>query len=237
MDFAVTAKNHDVLKSLSALHLAPILAHGTLSASSASASASASTADTADTAATAAPSLYLTQNQILLNNLLQFYQNREHLTRMLNAITGQSRMSLRIVDWFVTNYAKKNFTVFNIDRDNGRRDRFKVFFQYKLNLKAYTKRRFDPFCRWDRINIPYEHNSCIETTLGQLNFFKWAIENHVLDYIEANYDHIEHDMNARNSTSRNKEARSKTRKKRQELSVSATKSIKKEEVEIVVQFH
>ena len=115
-----------------------------------------------------------------------------------------------------------------------------MYFDYKLKLKAYSKRRFDPFCRWDRISIPYKSGTCIETTIGQLNFFKWAIENRVIEYIDENYETIEKDMNSRNSTSKRKELvvdNSKTRKKREELSVSATKSIKKEEVEIVVQFH
>ena len=59
-------------------------------------------------------------------------------------------------------------------------------------------------------------------------------------YIDENYDTIEKDMNNRNSTSKRKETivdNSKTRKKREELSISATKSIKKEKVEIVVQFN
>ena len=109
---------------------------------------------------------------------------------------------------------------------------------YKLKLKAYSKSRFDPFCRWERISIPYVEGKLIETTIGQLNFFKWAIENKIIDYIDANYADIEKDMNNRNSTSKRKEnALQKTRKKREELSVSATKSIKKEEVEIVVKFN
>ena len=115
-----------------------------------------------------------------------------------------------------------------------------MYVDYKLKLKAYSKKRFDPFCRWDRISIPYKKDTCIETTIGQLNFFKWALENKVIDYIEENYEVIEKDMNNRNSTSKRKEQvtdNSKTRKKREELSVSATKSIKKEKVEIVVQFH
>ena len=117
--------------------------------------------------------------------------------------------------------------------------RFKVYVDYKLKLKAYSKRRFDPFCRWDRISIPYKNNTSIETTIGQLNFFKWAIENKVIEYIEQNYSDIETDMNCRNSTSRRKDTvdNSKTRKKREELSISATKSIKKEKVEIIVQFN
>ena len=179
---------------------------------------------------------YTTQNELLLNNLMNFYKDESNLTRMLKIITGDSKISLRIVDWFATNYAKKYYTLFTID---GIR-RFKVYYDYKLKLKAYSKKRFDPFCRWDRISIPYKNDTCIETTIGQLNFFKWAIENQVINYIEENYDTIEKDMNNRNSTSKRKEIvtdNSKTRKKREELSISATKSIKKEEVEIIVQFN
>jgi hypothetical protein len=174
-----------------------------------------------------------------------FYNTEENdnLDKMLRIITGESKISLRIVDWFATNYAKKYYTLYVIDQtiENVAR-RFKVYDDYKLKLKAYSKKRFDPFCRWDRISIPYKDGNCIETTIGQLNFFKWALENKVVDYIEQNYETIEKDMNNRNSTSKRKELllvgdNSKTRKKREELSVSATKSIKKEKVEIVVQFN
>jgi hypothetical protein len=190
-------------------------------------------------------SSYTTQNDLLLKNLMVFYNttNNDNLDNMLRIITGESKISLRIVDWFATNYAKKYYTLYVIDQttENVAR-RFKVYDDYNLTLKAYSKRRFDPFCRWDRISIPYKDGKCIETTIGQLNFFKWALENKVVDYIEKNYETIEKDMNNRNSTSKRKELllvgdNSKTRKKREELSVSATKSIKKEKVEIVVQFN
>ena len=82
----------------------------------------------------------------------------------------------------------------------------------------------------------------METTIGQLNFFKWALENKIVDYIEQHYSAIEKDMNSRNSTSKRKMSldssdNGKTRKKREELSISACKCIKKEEVEIVVKFN
>ena len=176
--------------------------------------------------------------------------------------SGESKISLRIVDWFVTNYAKKYYTLYSYEDINGSTRRFKVYVDYKLKLKAYSKSRFDPFCRWERISIPYKGDTFIETTIGQLNFFKWALENGVVAYIEAHYATIEDDMNARNSTSRRNNAinyitpesmqdaaqeaeevnngsknNNKTRKKREELSISATKSIKKETVEIVVSFN
>lgn len=179
-----------------------------------------------------------TQNDLLLNNLMTFYKTDDNMTKMLKIITGESKISLRIVDWFATNYAKKYYTLYTIE-ETGRR--FKVYVDYKLKLKAYSKKRFDPFCRWDRISVPYKDGTCIETTIGQLNFFKWTLENKVIDYIENHYETIEKDMNSRNSTSKRKETilgeNAKTRKKREELSISATKSIKKEKVEIVVNFN
>jgi hypothetical protein len=169
---------------------------------------------------------------------------------MMSIINGESRISLRIVDWFVTNFAKKYYTVYDITttKINGDTEtsRFKVYNDYKLKLKAYSKKRFDPFCRWERISIPYDEEKYMETTIGQLNFFKWAIENNIVDYIKTNYDIIENDMNARNSTSKCKisldekesvNQNTKTRKKREELSVSACKCIKKENVKIIVKFN
>ena len=182
---------------------------------------------------------YSSQNDLLLQTLLNFYQKDNNLDKMLNIITGDSRISLRIVDWFVTNYAKKNYTLYSMEDDYGNVRRFKVYIDYKSKLKAYSKKRFDPFCRWERISVPYKEDSCIETTIGQLNFFKWVLDNKIVKFIEDNYESIENDMNNRNSTSRKKEhfaENTKTRKKREELSISATKSIIKEKVEIEVTF-
>ncbi len=135
-----------------------------------------------------------TQNELLLRNMMEFYDNKKNLKRMMNIINGESKISLRIVDWFVTNFAKKYFTIYEIEQ-NGEATRFKVYNDYKLKLKAYSKKRFDPFCRWERITIPYDSETYMETTIGQLNFFKWAIENKIVEYIEDHYETIESDMN------------------------------------------
>jgi hypothetical protein len=189
-----------------------------------------------------------TQNDLLMKNLMEFYKNRDNIDKMMSIINGESKISLRIVDWFVTNFAKKYYTVYDlpIQRINGTIDitRFKVYNDYKLKLKAYAKKKFDPFCRWERISIPYDEEKYMETTIGQLNFFKWAIENNIIDYIRTHYADIEQDMNSRNSTSKRKPSlelheeikNDKTRKKREELSVSACKCIKKENVKIIVKF-
>jgi hypothetical protein len=205
-----------------------------------------------------------TQNDLLIKNLLVFFQEEINLSKMMTIIQGKTGISLRIVDWFVTNYAKKYFVVYDVGGE-----RFKVYNDYKLKLKAYSKRRFDPFQRWERITIERCNNPtqslqivdsseddeidddktkcAMETTIGQLNFFKWAIENNILDYIHENYVAIEADMNERNSISKKRGSidsissdstvdGGKTRKKREELSISATKCIKKETVKIIVKF-
>lgn len=231
-------------------------------------------------------SIYNTQNDLLLHKVLKFYNENDHMEQMLSVINGETCISLRILDWFATNYAKKHYTVYDIQNTITPK-RFKVYVDYKLKLRAYSKKRFDPFCRWDRINVPYKNGTYIQTTLGQLNFFKWSIENEVIRYIKENYTAIETDMNIRNNTSR-KAAKShhtssatidgceiklvntdtdvaheasheketqnidydnqddetvdsakktKHRKKREELSVSATKGIKKEVVNIILSFN
>ena len=138
---------------------------------------------------------YSTQNQLLLTKLLTYYNKDNNLKKILSIINGESKISLRLIDWFATNYAKKNFIVYNISNKKGEPKRFKVYVDYKLKLKAYSKRRFDPFCRWERINIPYNETSYIQTTIGQLNFFKWALENKIIAFILEHYDEIEKDMN------------------------------------------
>ncbi len=80
-----------------------------------------------------------TQNELLLQNLMTFYENREYLSKTISVINGESNISLRIVDWFVTNYAKKNFTVYELKDSYGEPRRFKVYNDYKLKLKAYSK--------------------------------------------------------------------------------------------------
>lgn len=177
---------------------------------------------------------YTKQNDLLLAKLKTYYEQDDfkELDRILHILNGESTISLRILDWFVTNYAKQKYIVYQLESG----ERFKVYNDYKLKLKAYSKKRFDPFCRWDKIAIPYRNSQSIQTTIGQLNFFKWVLENNIIDFIEKDYITIEDDMNTRNSTSKTKQSDNKTRKKREELSVSASKSIKKENLSVNVVF-
>ena len=84
---------------------------------------------------------YVTQNDLLLKNLKDFYNKDDRIDIMLRVINGESKISLRIVDWFVTNYAKEKYIVYSLENDK----RIKVYDSYKLNLRAYSKKDLTHF--------------------------------------------------------------------------------------------
>lgn len=134
------------------------------------------------------------KQDLLLITLREFFNDKKHLQKMLKILRGESEISLRILDWFTTNYSKK----YNISYDmkNGSNiQKFIVYLEYKSQLKAYSKKEFDPFCRRERIMFHDKDDNEFATTVGQLNFFRWAIENKILDYVEENFDKISKDMN------------------------------------------
>ena len=181
-----------------------------------------------------------TQHQWLLSTLLDFYKEPAHLDtlkKMINrefTVQENKKLYIRMVNWFVTNYAKQYFTVYDVpsSKEGEPARRFFVWTNYKSTEDSYSKQMFDPYCRQERILIPYDEHNRIETTIGQLHFFKWAILNKVLDYIVSHFDVIEKDMASRLNTAKRKpcltEGGGKTRKKREELSVNACRSIRKE---------
>jgi hypothetical protein len=83
---------------------------------------------------------------------------------------------------------------------------FSVYKEYKLKLKSFKKKKFDIFCRHERTLIPCNDESqpdmFIESTVAQLNCFKWVIEKKILDYITDHFDVILSDMNTANNISK-----------------------------------
>lgn len=160
-------------------------------------------------------------NNLLLESLDNFYD--EYTIDRFSDVLNSTDISLRVIDWFVTNYSKK----FNIEYSFNS-VQLNVYLSYKSQLKSYSKKFFDPFCRRNRI---YYKNS-VNTTIGQLNFFKWAFNNGIIDYVVENYKQIEHDMN----NSMKKTNKNTTRKKRKELSKSSYKTLTKRNNKIIVSF-
>tara|TARA_B100001094_G_C18116865_1_gene764528 strand:- start:130 stop:696 length:567 start_codon:yes stop_codon:yes gene_type:complete len=186
---------------------------------------------------------------ILLESLQNYYTDENHMGQLLSILCGKQKISLRIIDWFVTNYSKKYNIYYllykdkqqNIIRFSGSDDeflkQFNTYHSYKSQLKSYSKKRFDPFCRRERIEFNYGDGKTLNTTVGQLNFFKWAIDNLVVDYIKEHFKEIEEDMNKSYHLVKKQKKNSKERKQRQELSKSASRGLSAHNIKVVLDFN
>jgi hypothetical protein len=131
------------------------------------------------------------KQELIVNSLQRFYANRSDIADIVALLQGTSEISLRVIDWFVTNYAKTHSTAYML---NGQE--FLVYRDYKSQLKAYSKKLFDPFCRRERIYFQVPNHPPFLTTVAKLNFFRWAIEKDILTYIQQHQESIEKEMNA-----------------------------------------
>ena len=131
------------------------------------------------------------KQELIVSSLQRFYAARDDKSEIMRLLEGTSDISLRLIDWFVTNYSKQHNISYLL---NGQE--FLVYTNYKSQLKAYSKKLFDPFCRRERIMFQIPGYPLFQTTVGKLNFFRWAIEKGVLEYIKANLSTIETAMNA-----------------------------------------
>lgn len=127
---------------------------------------------------------------VLMISMRRFYAVGDNIDRMNQVLRGNDA-SLRTIEWFVTHYAKVNDVVVSCSGGP-----INVYHSYRSALKTYSKEQFDPFRRHERILFRFggEAEDEIETTVGQLNFFKWAIETGVLNYIRENRHSIDRAM-------------------------------------------
>jgi len=130
------------------------------------------------------------KQELIVSNLQRFYSNRQDLTEIVELLKGTSEVSLRLIDWFVTNYSKAHSISYILQGQE-----FVVYMNYKNQLKAYSKKLFDPFCRRERISFQIPGHEAFLTTVGKLNFFRWALEKGILDYIKGHQPEIEKEMN------------------------------------------
>lgn len=129
--------------------------------------------------------------ELVIASLQRFYANHPEIEKVLTYLNGEAPLSLRIIDWFVTKYSRKNFVRYPLNGHD-----FLVYLSYKGQLKAYSKQYFDPNCRRERIMFKIPDHETFMTTIGKLNFFRWALESNILEYMEAHEDDIRKGYNS-----------------------------------------
>ena len=180
----------------------------------------------------------------------------ETIKKMIDIIEKESDISLRILDWFVTRYSHKNDTSYKLHENDT--DDINVHISYKAQLKSYKKRYFDPFRRRQKFNYYYDSydkhgkKKFILTTIGQLNFFRWAFSNNVIDYVEKNHKNISKAMNKSNKEDKKRKTGKIIKKNKscdnsskvekvininnKQVNISAKRKVKHNEVKIVLTF-
>jgi len=174
--------------------------------------------------------------------------SRDNIQKMLNIINGKSKISLRLLDWLVTRYAYNHKIIYDID---GTEDPINIHISYKAQLRSYKKKYFDPFRRREKkfYYYYYDNNNNKKkffTTIGQLNFFRWAFTNHIVKYVEENYKTLLQAMNVSNKEDKKRKLARKDKKNETDttvstvtkkgVKVSAKKTIKNDEVKITISF-
>ncbi len=129
----------------------------------------------------------MSKQDVLLKSLDDFFQDEKNFKSLCDVLNHSYGISLRNIEWFVTNYAKERHTKF-LSPSGSYVD---VHIAYKSSLGGYSKKLFDPFCRTERINY-----RGIVTTVAQLNFIRWCIRNGIIEYIKSELPRIHSQLKA-----------------------------------------
>jgi hypothetical protein len=177
------------------------------------------------------PNYLNSDSKLLKHDLLNtFYNKPEQLVKVYEVIKKcNTELSLRVLEWFCSNYSKKNNIIYKVTP----KKEINIYLDYKACLNSYSKKKFDPCKRYYegygffnvKVNLPGDPGvKTLETTVGQLNFFRWCIKNKILDYVKKHITDIKNDLNEVTAINYPKKQVKKERKKRNTLSVPAIKT-------------
>lgn len=145
--------------------------------------------------------------------MLHYYSTHPDALRVfIEIVRNRSTVvSLRLLDWFVTNYVTAETIVGETPKEKSQRQN--LYFVYSQNLNSYKKVWFDPFARelpekgsykllFNTETFTMEVSSAeapvegpiISTTTGQLNFFKCAIEYGIIQHVFEHHERIQRHM-------------------------------------------
>lgn len=134
----------------------------------------------------------------------EFYNKLDDKTiyKIIDIINRKSNISLRLIEWFVSKYSQSHI----IDIYTSEGLPFNIYNSYHIKTKVYEKKYFDLFRRVDVMQYKFKNNDkmTITTTVSQLNFFMWLIENNIFKYIEDNRDQLSKLMSSDNAIERDR---------------------------------
>lgn len=147
------------------------------------------------------------KEEVLLDSVLEWYNDDESRVQLfMDILKHKNGLSLRIIDWLITNYSKQISIIIKTNGIPG-----DLYRDYHKNLTAHNKKNFDPFARRQRISIIVFGKESRFSTIGQLNFFKWFLSKNLFVFLMENKILIEKHMreSEKESKKRNKFNKSK----------------------------
>ena len=142
-----------------------------------------------------------------MSMLDEFYNNLDDniIYKIIDIINRKSKISLRLIEWVVSKYSQNHvIEIYSYDGSP-----MNIYNSYHIKTKVYEKKYFDLFRRVNVITYKFKNNDNmkIETTISQLNFFKWLLENNIFWYIEENRDKLSKLMSSDNAIERDNRKR------------------------------
>lgn len=172
-----------------------------------------------------------------LEQIHEYFTDEKIRDTIIPIIDGHSAVSLRDLDWLVTNYAKRNNIVYTWQvHPDEPVQLINVRNLYKNWLPVWKRKLFDSFRRRQRLYFVFD-GEVHQTTVAQLNFLRWADMYGVLHYLEQNLTDIAANMKHRMQQNREEEPIKKgKRRRRRELSKAPDQRCFVYNVSIRVQF-
>ncbi len=158
--------------------------------------------------------------------------SEKKINKMIKIINNEDSISLRLLNWFAMKHSAtmESLTIIN---ENAATELFDVKISYRARLNTHSKKYFDPFRRGKRFDYNYDKNNqekTVETTLCQLNFFRWLFLHDLMDYVEEQFDTLKYKMGTYNNLEKKKK---EVKKEKENIKKTLIKN-KKEDIKIKV---
>jgi hypothetical protein len=153
------------------------------------------------------------------------------IQKMIKIINNEDIISLRLLNWFAMKHSATMQPLEVVGA--GGIELFDVKISYRARLNTHSKKYFDPFRRGKRFDYRYDKNDnekVVETTLCQLNFFRWLFLHNLMDYVEEHFEHLKHKMGSYNNTEKKKK---EIKKEKEKIKKTIIKN-KKDDVKVKV---
>jgi hypothetical protein len=158
--------------------------------------------------------------------------DQKTVQKMVKIIENVDSISLRLLNWFAMKHSATMQSL-EITNADGNTELFDVKISYRARLNTHSKKYFDPFRRGRKFDYQYDKNDktkIVETTLCQLNFFRWIFMHDLLDYIEDHFEELKNRMGTFNNVEKKKK---EVKKEKEKVKNNVVKN-KKEDVKLKV---